>query len=219
MFRQHSFGELLPAGRIVGKVRGGYYTPQGSTRFHDLRYGDIWLPGTYVWRGEFGANLVMYDWATIVAENLRNEPTGKNYSIAGMYLEFENNAGAPVSPPSFGREDGKSYYDSLSTSSNRDYLRVSLAGAILDSTDATKFPGGNRLQFIAQSSGVAGVHGKTFSDTVSSRVFGGALVAMPDPSDDTQDLVFSRFYFSNASEQLIKEAGSEITLTWPIELL
>lgn len=214
------FGDLLQPGRgvVEGKVRSGYVYPGGSTRFPDLTQGHLVLPGTFDWRPEYEHNLVMYDWATIVAECLRNEPDGKNYSIGGMYLEFENNGGAAVTPPSFGRGGGKAYYDSLLTDPNRDYLRVGLAGSTLESTDLALFPSGNKLNFIAQSTGIAGVHGKTFSDTVSSRVYGGALVAMPVQSDDTQDLVFSRFYFSSAANQLIKQAGSQITLTWPLTL-
>ena len=213
-------GDLLSPGRgvIEGAVRAGYVLPHGRTRFDDLRHGEVVLPGTYQWLGEYSHNAVMYDWATIVAESLRNEPDGKNYSVGGMYLEFENNGGAAVTPPSFDRSGGKDYFDSLLTDPNRDYLRIGLAGSTLTSTDLTLFPRGNKLSFIAQSAGVTGVHGKTFSDSVSSRVYGGALVAMPVQADDTQDLVFSRFYFSSSGDQLIKQAGSQITLTWPLTL-
>lgn len=213
-------GDLLRPGRgiVEGKVRAGYVYPHGETSFADLRRGRVTLPGTFDWLGDFEHNDVMYDWATIVAENLRNEPDGKNYSIGGMYLEFENNGGAAVTPPSFDRSGGKDYYDALLSDPNRDYLRVSLAGVTLDSTDLVLFPRGNQLQFIAQSTGVVGVHGKTYSDSVSSRIYGGALVATPVQTDDTQDLVFSRFYFASASNQLIKQAGSQITLTWPVTL-
>jgi len=213
-------GDLLSPGRgvVEGEVRSGYVYPQGETRFPDIKSGEIVIPGTFSWRPEYEHNSVMYDWATIVAENLRNSPDGKNYAISGMYLEFENNGGAAVTPPSFDRSGGKSYYDGLLTDPNRDYLRVGMAGITLESTDLSLFPSGNKLNFIAQSTGVVGVHGKTFSDTVSSRVYGGALVATPVQADDTQDLVFSRFYFSNSANQLIKQAGSQITLTWPLTL-
>lgn len=178
------------------------------------RLNGMWLPA-----GTWEHNDVMYDAATVFAELLRGEPDGKQYRVGAVYFEFENNGGAPVSPPSFERDGGKSYYDGLLTDSYKDYIRVALTAATMDATDEDNYPRGNRLTFFAQTEGVIGVHGKTFSDTVSSRVFGGALVATPEFSDDTQDLVVSRFYFSDSDNQLIKLAGSQIGLTWRFKLL
>jgi hypothetical protein len=160
----------------------------------------------------------MYDWATVAGELLRGAPDSKPYKIGGMFFEFENNSGAAVSPPSFDRNDGMSYYNGLLTSPNRDYLRVPLVASSLNSSDVALFPGGNQLGFFAQTEGVTGVHGKTFSSAVQSRIFGGALVTFPDFGDATQDLVFSRFYFTETDEQLIKLVGSQIGFSWSVTL-
>lgn len=178
----------------------------------------IELPGSWQKHGDGEPNETLFAWGKVVGELLRGAPDGKAYKIGAMYIEFENNGGSPVTPPAFDRSGGKSYYDGLSSSGDRDYLRVPIVAAQLDSTDLTNFPDGNRITFFAQTTGVAGVHGKTFSDTVSSRIFGGALVSTPVFSDQTQDIVHSRFYFSSSDNQLVKQAGSQVTMTWPLSL-
>ena len=159
-------------------------------------------------------NLTLYDWGEVNANLLAGQLDGKTYKIGGMYIEFENNGGSPVTPPSFDRTGGKSYYDSLSVDPTIDYLRVAIAAATI--TDPIS-GNGKIVTFIAQTEGTAGVHGKTFSDGVSSRVFGAGLVAFPVEGDASQDIVHSRFYYESAN-QLIKQAGSQITVTWPLTL-
>jgi hypothetical protein len=167
--------------------------------------------------GPFCTNLVMYDWATIVAQLLRNNPDGKPHHISAMLLEFENNGGAEVDPPSYTRADAATYYDSLGTHPDRDILRVPLTASSLESTERNFFPGGNLINFFAQTEGVVGRHGKEFSSAEQSRVFGAALIATPDFDDPTQDLVFSRIYYSDPDQQLIKTAGSQIGLQWRLQ--
>ena len=180
--------------------------------------GDVHLPGHWKAVGSSEHNDVMYDWASIVGELLRNAPDRKPYHIGGMFFEFENNGGAAVSAPSFSRDGGIDYYAGLLTSANRDYLRVPLTGVTLTSTNESLFPSGNELSFFAQTEGVTGVHGKEFNDVVQSRIFGGALVAFPDFGDATQDLVFSRFYFADTANQLVKLVGSQVGFSWHVIL-
>ena len=165
----------------------------------------------------FRDNLILFDWAAIVGTLLTSG--NSNFKIGGMFLEYENVASVvtPVTVPSFDRSGGIAYYDGLSASATRDYLRIPLIAAKLESIDPINFPSGNLMTFFAQSQGTIGVHGKTFSDTAISKVYGGALVSMPDINDSTQDKVFSRFYVS-VSEQQAKLATSQIGLTWEIEL-
>jgi hypothetical protein len=177
------------------------------------------LPGTWHSSKDFERNLILYEWATVVGELLRNAPDRKPYYFGGMYIEFENNGGAAVSPPTATRDEGGSYYEDLLVHATRDYLRVPLTALTLTSTDEDKFPFGNRVTAFAQTAGVAGVHGKTFSAAQQSRIFGAALVAFPDFADATQDLVFSRFYYSSSDNQMVKLVGSEVGVEWRVNLL
>lgn len=201
--------QITGSGVVTGKVRPGLVFPGGET---DMG-GGLVLPGIWKPYGFWEDNLTLYDWAEIYGMLLRGEPDGRQYRIGGMAIEFENNGGAAVSPPAFDRSGGKSYYDGLSSSGTRDYLRVPLSGHLMADSG-----NGKKITFLAQTAGVTGVHGKTFSDTVSSRVFGAALMAFPEGEDDSSlDIVHSRFYYT-AANQLIKQAGSQITVTWPLTL-
>jgi hypothetical protein len=160
-------------------------------------------------------NDVLFSWAGIAGKLFTQGLN--NFRISGMYLEFENNGGVPVTVPTFDRSGGLSYYQGLSGSATRDYIRVPITAATLESTDEVQFPDGNLMTFFAQTRGVTGVHGKPFSDVDDSRVFGGGLVAIVDEADDTQDIVFSRFYFAEDDQQ-VKLPSSQIGLEWEIEL-
>ena len=188
---------------ISGKVQASYVNKDG-----------LWLPQT-----EWQDNLVLYEWGNIVGNLIAGQPDGKPYAIGGMYIEYEsNNSGSAINPtPSFDRTGGvqtaPSYWENLGT--NRDYLRVKL-----DSAKVTTGTNSVTVTFTAQSAGTAGEKDTspvTFSDAVNSRVYGCALVAYPDFSDKSQDLVLSRFYFDSSS-QIDKAAGSNIGISWPITL-
>jgi len=188
---------IHPQGYVFGEAQG-FYVPEGVVNHR------LWLPQTPLL-----PNAILYDWGTIVQKLLRNVKDNKNYWIGGMYIEFDN-SGAPVNPtPSITRDAGLTYYNGLS--SPRDYLRVAIAATEESSSDETNFPDNNVAHWYAQTAGTLGVHGLTFSDSVNSRVYGGALVAFRDPDDAAQDLVFSRFYFASAN-QLLKVVGSQIGL-------
>lgn len=192
-------------------VRGGVLGYEGEM-YYGLPVG--WTPIT-----PFRSNTVLYEWGAIVGKLLLKQ--GLQYGIGGMYIEFENVADPddPVAAPTVERdpEMGVEYYDGLALSSDRDYLRVPLIAGTLNSSDDDDFPKGNEPTFFAQTSGLTGVHGKTFSDSSNSKVFGAALVAFPNEDDPTQDLVFARFYF-DVEDQQVKLATSQIGIEWPITL-
>ena len=165
-------------------------------------------------------NQTQYGWGAIAAQC-----AGKglrNYKISTMYIEFEN-VDSPedaVTPPTLGVEEGAEYFQSLSLSSVRDYLRV----PVLTTPDLAVAAGfedvfpegeGNKLTFMAQTAGTTGVHGRTFSDSVNSKVFGMALVSTPVSGDSSRDLVFARTYLESAN-QVLKVASGQIGLTWNI---
>ena len=165
------------------------------------------LPGLWIPIGDLNYNDFMKEGSSAVAQLL----AGSNqYRLRGMYIEFDN-AGGTISPPTYSREEGRSYYDSLSGHPTRDYLRVSLDSVVTAISDEA-FPVGNQVQAFAQTTGTVGVHGKAFSAGAGSVVFGGALVAMPDDGDYTQDLIVDRFYYS-AGKQRTK-GDSAVGLQW-----
>jgi len=126
-----------------------------------------------------------------------------------------------VTKPTFGRDEGRDYYQDLSLSASRDFLRVPLLvqptiGIETGFEDYfTAGVDGNKLTFFTQTQGTAGFHGKTFSDSVNSKVFGVALVATPVFADPTLDVVFARSYF-DTDDQVEKLASSQVGITWDI---
>jgi hypothetical protein len=191
---------------IIGNDAG-----KGRVRAHQVR-NDIWLPQT-----KYKHNLVVYEWGAIVTRLLGLGQI--NYRIAGMYLEFENVAspGDPVAVPTFDRTRDIEYYNNLVGSGVRDYLRVPLTAHTIASSDEALYPKGNLITFFARSQGLQGVHGKTFSDSVNSTVFGGSLIAFVDDTDATQDLILSSFYF-DTDDQQPKLSTSQVGLEWELTL-
>ena len=171
---------------------------------------DKWFSTTQV-----KPNLVLYEWANIVSKLLTQGDA--RYRIGGMYLEFENVAspGDTVTPPTFNRTRTVAYYNSLSSSATRDYLRVPLTATQVLSSGAGLT--NNELVFFARSSGTTGVHGKAFSYAANSVIFGASLVAYVDATDASQDLLFSSFYFDPADQQQ-KLATSQVGLEWDLTL-
>lgn len=188
---------------------------KGRVRCYEAPTDDI---ATWTSITDWDSNLVVYEWGSIVGHLLNG--SGVNYSVGGMYLEYEN-GGSTVSPtPSLGRDRSVSYYNNLSGQTNHDYLRVPLTATQLLSSDNDLFPHGNQCVFFARSAGTAGVHGEPFSDTANtggSMLFGASLVAFVDDTDATQDLILSSFYFATSDQQL-KLATSQIGIEWELTL-
>jgi hypothetical protein len=170
-------------------------------------------------------NQIQYSWGFVAAKQLgyRPQPDRPSYHISAMYIEFENqaNPATAVAVGSFPRDRGISYYNSLLASSNRDFLRVPLSVEPATSVSAgfeanlSVDQQANQLTFFVQSSGTTGVHGKTFSHIVNSKVYAATLVAAPVVGDRTKDVIFARTEFS-AANQVTKEASSQIGITWDI---
>lgn len=160
-------------------------------------------------------NQIQWSWGEIAC-HLFGDGNAK-YKLSAMYIEFENVAspGDPVTAPAYAASEGVEYYEALAASGSRDFLRVPLLaspqkGIVSGYESGVAF---NQLSFLAQSSGTAGVHGKTFSDGANSTVFGLALVAAPVWGDRTQDLVFGRRYYQTA-KQVPKRASSQVGVSW-----
>jgi hypothetical protein len=170
-------------------------------------------------------NQIQYSWGYAAVKQLgyRPGPDRPSYHISALYVEFENQADPEdeISTGSFERDLAVSYYDALVESATRDFLRIPLtlepaAGVSPGYSDyLPPSQQANQLTFFAQTSGTTGVHGKTFSHAVNSKVFAAALFAAPDYSDRTKDVVFARTMLSGAN-QVTKEASSQVGITWDI---
>jgi hypothetical protein len=173
-------------------------------------------------------NQIQYSWGYIAAKQIgyRPQPDRYNYNISAIYIEFENQADPEIeiAASAFDRDLGVTYYNALVDSATRDFLRIPLT---IEPTGNT-VPGFeanlpleqqiNKLTFFVQTAGTAGVHGKTFSHTVNSKVYAAALVAAPVFGDRTKDVVFARTIFAPAN-QVTKEASSQIGITWDISFI
>jgi hypothetical protein len=157
------------------------------------------------------SNLVLYSGADILAKLL----SGAQYPANAMYLEFKNLADPsdPIVPPVFDRTGGIEYYNGLSSSPDTDFLRVPLAVSPNLTPSSVNYVG-NQVTFFAQTEGLSGFHGKLFGPASNSAVFGAGLVAAPDLSDQSQDVLFSRVYAG--IDKVLKETGFEIGVTWTI---
>ena len=187
--------------------------PLGFVKIYKVdELNNIWLPV----EDGYLPNLVLYDWG---AAAIRLFATGEQrYRISMMYIEFENvsNPSDPVTAPTMTRSDSNTYYNSLSGNPVRDYLRVPILGHQLSSSDQTLYPKNNVVNFFAQTAGTSGVHGKPFSDTNNSKVFGMALVAAVDELDPTKDIIISRFYLPTTQQQL-KAPNTQIGVEWRLQ--
>lgn len=197
-----------------------------------VKLWDIGPDGQKVLIGE-QPNQIQYSWGFIAARQLgyKSQPDRPSYHISAMYVEFENQspsaavAGTAIDiSTSFPRSDSIGYYNNLSLSTDRDYLRVPMiieptlgvaTGSetnLIDMPLANQF---NKLTFFVQTAGTTGVHGKPFSYANNSKIYAAALVAAPTFSDRTKDVIFARTVFT-AANQVTKAASSQIGITWDI---
>jgi hypothetical protein len=171
-------------------------------------------------------NQIQFSWGFVAANQLgrRRSAERPDYAISALYIEYENqdDPEEPVSvSSSFARNLGVEYYNSMSDSTDRDFLRVPL---IIEPTIGVSSgyeanlpvnQQGNQLTFFVQTAGAVGANGLPFSHTVNSKVFAAALVAAPVFSDRTKDVIFARTVL-NTDNQITKEASAQIGITWDI---
>lgn len=123
--------------------------------------------------------------------------SGARLDIA--YLEFVN--GPAVTPPDIDPTESTGYYDRLGSTSDRDYLRCSIMSHTLKSRNDKTV-----LSLMIVSDGDNGVHGKPFSATAGSRIYGLALAA--SQSNKRGDILFSRHYYRTEEQPEKSEIGN-----------
>lgn len=192
--------------------------PQGHCAVHLVDEAGVWLPPLFEKH-----NQIAYDWGVIACQAMCRG--NSLYKIRGMYVEFENVADPEdtISIPSdddIDRGEGVNYF--LSLSGSKDFLRVLMdtePGLTVGSNSAYQdyFSGEgvefNEATFRAQSSSSSGVNGLSFDNGSNSKIYGIALVAVPDIDDVTRDKIFGRLYF-NAGEQFVKPSTQQVGVAW-----
>jgi len=125
------------------------------------------------------------------------------------YLEFVN--GPAVDPPDVLPIESTGYYDRLDATSDRDYLRC----PILSHTVKQDSDGRGILTLVIVSDGETGIHGKPFSASAGSRVYGLALAA--SQTNQREDILFARHYYDRDDQPEKPEHGG-IMLSFDLSL-
>ena len=138
------------------------------------------------------------------------------YKIAGIYFEFENNAGTP-DPVAFDKTTRASDFHNLVAP--RDYVRAGLVSAPSLSTGDSLGTGDalsdNRASFFALATSSVGENGLDFTAAANSKIISVGLVAMPF-DDASNDLLYARYALPTAFP---KVAGQNPGVTWTAEFL
>ena len=156
-----------------------------------IRVGPVNVDGRFT-RIHEQPNLYMKSGADLLAGLIAGR---KDWQIQAMYLEFSNNGG--------------------SLGAGLDFLRVSINPPVIRATDGTY--NGNEASFFAISSGTEGIHGTPFSAASGSQVYGGALVATPDPNTPANDIILARTYWESAPVD--KEVNQQVGVQWVIRFI
>jgi len=126
------------------------------------------------------------------------------------YLEFVN--GSAVTPPEIYPTESLEYYERLETSPDRDYLRCKILSHKVQQNMLDK----TVLSFVIVSEGDTGVHGKPFSATSGSRVYGIALAA--SQTNNREDILFMRHYYE-PEDQVEKPESGAVMIAFDLQLL
>ena len=122
-------------------------------------------------------------------------------------MEFVN--GPALVPPEINPVESVDYFDRLAATSDRDYLRcVILSHQVKQGSD-----GNGTLTLVVVSDGDEGVHGKPFSASAGSRVYGLTLAA--SQTNQRSDLLFARHYYPE-QDQVEKPEHGGVMLTLDI---
>ena len=193
-------------------------TPYGEYTLWEIK-DDIWTPRVTK------KNKLMVSWGYVACRCLGFADPA--FRISKMYVEYENISSGTIIDVSFTKFDASlNYYSGLGT--NKDYLRLDLDGdptIEVASGYETYFGGdngytedpydGNKLHFVARTTGTAGVNGTAFGAASDSRIYGVALVAATQGSSSSGDILVSRGYIDE-TDHISVSAGVQVGVTWDI---
>lgn len=167
------------------------------------------MPATYVQSIRSGLAL---------AKQMRGDNT---YRINCVYIEYQNLAapGDTAVLPASSSFDGLEYFNNLAA--DYDFIRAPILGepALRIASGYTPYYGegeGNTLDFIAASAEILGELGRPFTNADNSKVYGLALVAAPDWTDRSRDIIIQRAYFSALGDQVLRPETGTFLVTYPI---
>jgi len=147
--------------------------------------------------------LILPTASTILFQAIIPGPITSGSKLDVAYLEYVN--GPAVTPPDILPYESVEYYERLETTPDRDYLRCFILSHSVKETN-----GKTVLSLVIASDGDEGVHGKPFSATAASKVYGIALAA--SQTNRRGDILFARHYYE-PDEQLEKPENGGIMLT------
>lgn len=164
-----------------------------------------------VTRAVYHHNLIMNGMSEAAARVLSGDT---RYKAGAMYFEFQNLASPGDTPvyPVFDATEDVSYYTGLQFSATNDFIRVPILAAPnvqVSSTGALL-----TLYALAPSTSI-GFWGKPFTSAANSVVIGGAVVATPDISVQSNDVIMCRNYPPNTKVPRVE--GEQIGIIWNIE--
>ena len=120
------------------------------------------------------------------------------------YVEFSN--GHTVTSADIAPNVLRTHFDSLAGTGDCDYLRL----PILSHTQGRTKDGRPKLTLVIATDGVSGVHGKSFSAAVGSRVYAVTLAA--SQLNDREDIFIARHCYEE-TEQLEKPDNGSVMLS------
>ena len=156
-------------------------------------------------------NTILYSGADIMAKVLSGNT---DYTVNAMYLEYYN--GSP-STPTIGRDRDTTYYEGLSAPAG--YIRVMTIAEPTFYNTATDYDN-NKVQFMAVTDGTYETGPGIIDGT--TEFYGAALVAVPDFSDKTEDVLFSAANITDSLGSLApitKVANAQFGLKWTVQFV
>ena len=149
--------------------------------------------------------------ATTVLFNAITPGTGTSGTKLDIaYLEYVN--GSAVTKPESNASNSTGYYDRLNETPDRDFLRC----AVLSHQLRENLQGRPVLFLTISSDGTEGVHGKPFSASAGSRIYGVTLAASQASGNISDDILFATHYYEPA-EQMEKPGNGGVMLSFNID--
>ena len=151
-------------------------------------------------------NMIVNSGADILAKALAGD-----LQVNAMYLCFENAAGATDYTAAITND--AAYY--AGASADRSFVRVTaLSDASYSTSDATTYDN-NKVTFTGVTDGTTFFESVPVQDGTSS-FYHAALVAAPEASDQTEDIIFS---CSDLTTAITKIAGAQIGIRWTVQFV